>query len=830
MKILSKFLIIVLVLNLTITPIYPAFFATLTYAYEADEEGNPVEEAYVEESAPEESASEEELAPVEPEPYYVESIPDTTTQDSEVSQDASVDSFSLPPPLEEPEPAYSPEDLVTAENQQGYLVDYSSEEDEIFARKERAWVEKREQAAQEAKQAQEVTQTIVEITDDIFEKSGEMIARTGTGLSNAYSSVYEDIVKPQEEAQQQEEQERMLAELQETEGEVRRSEEQYRQDLEAALNAPEEEKVKAMREALKLPEGGFDDDQVQNIFKEAASGAGIEIEGDFADFTLSYEKPTLLSSEDPEISATRPLEMVKVHSPCIDMPEGEEKDACEAKFKEEDREAALNELIMAGALTGGIFAVATSPIWIPVAAAGAAAAGTVVSTASLTTYVYTTSAGAVLLANSPRVVQTGVGILAQNSDVVIPAATWGLCQTSEDPRACIQENLGPIPQITELVSSAKSLNTVTKTTLQVEKDLDFAANTAIKMAAGDLGITTGTEILEEGVEQAAKKGLSRGLEDVATSSLESPVGMIKEGIEGGNRFYKESAREYAQEMQEFYGEVSQALKQADRLNSEAEADLVEIAASGSLGGQEIFTGRVGDYFLRTSMNPRKTLMDIYTQDPELARKIVEDGVAVGHGSTSGSLLGILDDGIKPMGYLEAQGSLVSTGEGVFGAAGINQEYASFTPWSNRDVLMTYSKGSKVTEEALEQDIAVLKKSLEEEVIGAPRASVELTIRNEERTLEFLRTAKNDSREILHDSLIRDNFPVVYLANNNISGKGIEVADRAMEGEIAIKGGIETKDISTILVPQDKIELVRKQIERRGLNINIFAIESFGGAK
>ncbi|MBI2329898.1 hypothetical protein HYU94_00715 [Candidatus Daviesbacteria bacterium] len=415
-KIFSKFLIIFLSLNLILTSVYPAF------AYQADEEGNPVEEAVAEEAV---------------------------TEPADVSQDPATDEvLPVETPQETPEPEYTP--VLSDQEQFDQMMEQAVVQAELLSIQERQEAYERQQA-ESFDSAQDLAQGAVGGVDDLFDKSEETLRKTGEGLSETYASAYDQLlVRRQEEAEQK----RLMEELGIVEQAAQKSQEQYQQEIQAAIDAPVEERIARMRESLGLAEGAVSDETVRNTFQQAAKDIGINVtmDGDIDNFTI-----TLTPEEvDKQMRDT---------------------------------------WIYGGAAVGATAALVTAPIWVP--AAGAAA--TAVSTAGLTTYVYATSTGAVILANSPRIVQQGVGLLAQNADIIVPAATWAVCQGSDDPKSCVQDNLGPIPQITELAAGAKA---ATKFASQAEKDLDFAAESAMDLAsAGKLsaiGTTTEKALNDEG--------------------------------------------------------------------------------------------------------------------------------------------------------------------------------------------------------------------------------------------------------------------------------------------------------------------------------------------
>ena len=79
-------------------------------------------------------------------------------------------------------------------------------------------------------------------------------------------------------------------------------------------------------------------------------------------------------------------------------------------------------------------------------------------------------------------------------------------------------------------------------------------------------------------------------------------------------------------------------------------ELLEIAANGSLGGKAVDFNVPGRWNYRYFLHKRISLMKFYAENPAIAKAIVNDEIIGFHGSTSGTLISVLDSGLMIFGY------------------------------------------------------------------------------------------------------------------------------------------------------------------------------------
>lgn len=256
-------------------------------------------------------------------------------------------------------------------------------------------------------------------------------------------------------------------------------------------------------------------------------------------------------------------------------------------------------------------------------------------------------------------------------------------------------------------------------------------------------------------------------------------------------------------------------------------DIDEIIANGSLEGRKLVG--YGDKLRRwkeyQDISQREQLLHLYAANPEFAHQIVSGDVAAVHGSSSGSLLGVLEHGLRPQKYLREQQIPVSTGEGVMGSAEL-QEYVSVFPWHLNDRVRNYSVyRGPITSESIHRGINQLQEEVDkgDQVRFIP--SYKNTINNLETTLSFLERNDKSPEELLHAEMIKQNFPVLYFINlDEVSQEDVDLT--RMDDETIIKDGVSPDSIKVIAVPSQYVEQVRSIIKEKGKNISVFSIEEY----
>lgn len=267
---------------------------------------------------------------------------------------------------------------------------------------------------------------------------------------------------------------------------------------------------------------------------------------------------------------------------------------------------------------------------------------------------------------------------------------------------------------------------------------------------------------------------------------------------------------------------------------ERDEGIFSIAAEGQLGGISVSELLLPQIFDQKSPQHKddltllkSALMRIFIKNPEMARRIVKERIVAGHGSTSASLLGVLEHGLKPQRYLDEMGLLVASGEHRFAGSKGNAEYISLAVLQNFDQLVSWAKTKgEINEDGLMTEIQMI----EERMVKMPEGSFykegsKLELRRKKETLAFLRKEGKTEDEKLMEVLIRANFPVVYLVNGQgISKENTKTHFGDIPGEFAIKGGREKNQIPILLVPKIEMTRVSEIAKARKFQASIFPVE------
>src|SRR6185437_4311347 len=185
-------------------------------------------------------------------------------------------------------------------------------------------------------------------------------------------------------------------------------------------------------------------------------------------------------------------------------------------------------------------------------------------------------------------------------------------------------------------------------------------------------------------------------------------------------------------------------------------DMIDILAKGELDGKT-FSDRHTDlarYRHTDFLTERRRLLQIYYRNPALARVMVQRDIVGGHGSTSAALPGVMEHGLRPQQFLEEQGVLIASGEGVFGSAGLNKTNVSFARWFDDDWSEYAGRGTPLTPDRLRSAITTAEAALAEhgpDFIFAD--SFRITIEHWRQTIAFLEKRDKSPDEQLHADLI-----------------------------------------------------------------------------
>lgn len=261
--------------------------------------------------------------------------------------------------------------------------------------------------------------------------------------------------------------------------------------------------------------------------------------------------------------------------------------------------------------------------------------------------------------------------------------------------------------------------------------------------------------------------------------------------------------------------------------------LLEIAINGSLNGERINPSQPGGGPARNYIDQRTKLIGIYSKNTELAEAIVHYNIVGVHGATSGTIPGVLENGLVPLSELDEKAKLIVSGEQIFASEAM-QKTTSFVHWDRiDDIKMYFGEGSSITSDLLIDQITKLEKGLSEMMErdhhkedGNFTQNFRKLIERNKKMLTFLQTpAKNEEESLLQD-LVMQNFPVVYGINlQGINKESVTKPFSHIQTEFVVEDGVPVKNIKIIFVPESKIEFVRQMIKDKDQAIEVYSLES-----
>lgn len=273
-----------------------------------------------------------------------------------------------------------------------------------------------------------------------------------------------------------------------------------------------------------------------------------------------------------------------------------------------------------------------------------------------------------------------------------------------------------------------------------------------------------------------------------------------------------------------YLKVSKIFPQHQRdycLHNDYQTEINSILLTGCLGNGRVFDQYPGKN--GSTLTIRQNLLKIYLNNPELAKAIVELEIVGTHGSSIGSLISVLDNGILPTNKLVELNIPVSTGEHQNGYLW-NQEFVSMIEWTFAGTTRMYATDRPQSRRTLRRDILDIQTKLAKGDQGSLTPGLELR-RN--FLLATLKLLSEDSNSI-EARLIRDGSAVVYfVSKEGIEGKKVEIPRSDINSEYGIQDGIAQQYIKIILVPKNRIEFTKRILANKGReDIQVFALESY----
>lgn len=249
---------------------------------------------------------------------------------------------------------------------------------------------------------------------------------------------------------------------------------------------------------------------------------------------------------------------------------------------------------------------------------------------------------------------------------------------------------------------------------------------------------------------------------------------------------------------------------------------------------------------QTPLNQRMALMNIYVNNPELAYGVLRERIIGGHGSSSASILDVMEEGLRPQAKVPKDGKFTVSGEGVqYIFSGFHEQTISFVQWHDLHSLNHYAHAfsQPINDQLLEERIEQVdeqfrafkadKKSgygdYDEKAGKKNRAKMLLRFnlikQNLQAALAFLRKPNKNDEEKIKEDFLRSNFPVIYLINHPSRDSQISIPRSGLHSEFMVHGGVGPEHIEYILVPSDKVAEVQKMIEKRGKDWRVSSLDS-----
>lgn len=265
-----------------------------------------------------------------------------------------------------------------------------------------------------------------------------------------------------------------------------------------------------------------------------------------------------------------------------------------------------------------------------------------------------------------------------------------------------------------------------------------------------------------------------------------------------------------------------------------ENEVREIATNGSLVGIPI-TEVLGKSIPGDENKKLLRLLEIYGQNPDVARTIVKNRVAGFHVTNSGALVDIITQGgLQTAFELTKQGILLSGGEREYAPAeGSNSIH--FADWRSPDSIKQYVDQVGEPRSGLKDllyDIDKTKKKYDE-LLAAQGSNypytqaAEAIVRDKQRLLEKIRNGKENPDKV---DLLLENFPIAFgvsvdgLPVNDIDLQGysgptlVKTSRSGVNGEFLVAGGPTQFDRLPVMgVPAIYIPWVRRMFDAYAKN-------------
>lgn len=268
-------------------------------------------------------------------------------------------------------------------------------------------------------------------------------------------------------------------------------------------------------------------------------------------------------------------------------------------------------------------------------------------------------------------------------------------------------------------------------------------------------------------------------------------------------------------------------------------EIVDISTKEMLNNIPI-TPDLGEWNVYQQFDKRIKVLDIYNENPELARLIVAERVAGFHGSRSGSLWGVIEhDGLLSAAEARSKGQILASGERTYSQES-GQDAISFADFRFPETIRHYARSKIIprTVEDLKREYSEVVAAKEEAIRQwGPRHpfayNSALVAKDIQEQINFV---QNNPHSV-EAELMLANFPVAYgvsidqyeivpTMNEKKSGVLVDRVPSDIPGEFQI---IDTKvpldRMPIIAVPKQYISRVRELLQNKGkTNIKVVDID------
>lgn len=265
-------------------------------------------------------------------------------------------------------------------------------------------------------------------------------------------------------------------------------------------------------------------------------------------------------------------------------------------------------------------------------------------------------------------------------------------------------------------------------------------------------------------------------------------------------------------------------------------DIINIAAGRRFRGHKLypaspngrgkFLGKNGAMGLRRAREYRTLLMDTYARNPDTTEALVKNNIVGLHASGSATLLSSLRHGLLPLNKLRAAGHEIPNG-----AKDGDKEVGDGTSFV---ILGTHGReftpfiGKPITPESLDSQINQLSKFMKHlQTNGYDHhhvTSTQAAINRLQHKKQFLQKTAESPAETIQQQLTGENFPVIWgLSSEKVRSKQLLPIDSDVDGEFLV-GGLKPRDTPVILVPRNKIELVKQLVAQADSGHTVLPID------